>query len=233
MDDAAVLFKGIALFTPGGDLAYCLDPTKQGRWHANLCKAIQEALQLSEPPYFLLPCYSATVDRWRDPSNSSIQTSASLTPFLDRHRLLLESLFNLTDLDWELPPCPEELCHPVLLDRYREQFPALWEHHDLVIEVPVEEALRDTSNYAFQLFVSGYTGTTHRILKIMHSALEEALDRPYVLDVIDILTNPEAAEQAQIKATPTLIKLSPSPVQRLVGEMKSAEDVLQLLGIVH
>ncbi len=233
MDDAAGLFKGIALFTPGGDLAYCLDPTKQGRWHANLCKALQDALQLSEPPYFLLPCYSATVDRWRDPTNQSIQTSAALTPLLDRHRLLLESLFDVTDLDWELSPWQEELCDSVLLDRYREQFPALWEHHDLVIMVPVEERGRDSCTYAFQLFVSGYTGTTHRILKIMHSALEEALDVPYILDVIDILTNPEAAEQAQIKATPTLIKLSPMPVQRLVGEMTSGEEVIQLLGIAQ
>ncbi|MFM6041706.1 MAG: circadian clock protein KaiB, partial [Dolichospermum sp.] len=38
------LFKGIALFTPGGDLIYCIDPSKQGRWHLNLCAALREIL---------------------------------------------------------------------------------------------------------------------------------------------------------------------------------------------
>ncbi|MDJ0558735.1 MAG: circadian clock protein KaiB, partial [Microcystis sp. M53599_WE4] len=31
------IFKGIALFTPGGDLIYCIDPDKQTHWHLNLC----------------------------------------------------------------------------------------------------------------------------------------------------------------------------------------------------
>ncbi|MFM7558989.1 MAG: circadian clock protein KaiB, partial [Cylindrospermopsis raciborskii] len=54
------VFKGIALFTPGGDLIYCIDPSKQKRWHLHLCGVLQQILNLSEPPHFLVPCYTAT-----------------------------------------------------------------------------------------------------------------------------------------------------------------------------
>ena len=67
------LFKGIALFTPGGDLIYCIDSSKQGRWHLNLCAALQEILDLPEPPHFLVPCYTATIDHWLNPQTQKVQ----------------------------------------------------------------------------------------------------------------------------------------------------------------
>jgi len=74
------IFKGIALFTPGGDLIYCIDPNKQTHWHLNLCAALQSALGLPEPPHFLVPSFTATIDRWRDPYSHRIHTRAEVYP---------------------------------------------------------------------------------------------------------------------------------------------------------
>ncbi|HEY9642884.1 MAG TPA: hypothetical protein V6C57_20515, partial [Coleofasciculaceae cyanobacterium] len=89
------LFKGIALFTPGGDLVYCIDPKKQNRWHMQLCAVFQELLGLTELPHFLLPCYTATIDRWIDPHTQEIQTFAEASPLVLRHQALLNVLFNV------------------------------------------------------------------------------------------------------------------------------------------
>lgn len=94
------LFKGIALFTPGGDLIYSIDPNKQGRWHSHLCAALQEILDLPEPPHFLVPCYTATIDHWLDPRTQQVQTFAEAYPAVIRHQAILNTLFSREELVW-------------------------------------------------------------------------------------------------------------------------------------
>jgi circadian clock protein KaiB len=124
------LFKGIALFTPGGDLVYCIDPHKQNRWHLQLCVFLQELLGLSEPPHFLIPCFTATIDHWRDPRSQTLTTFAEIYPFVWRYRSLLTALFGCSELDWQLTH--HTLCDPVMMAAYRQQFPQLWQNHNLV-----------------------------------------------------------------------------------------------------
>jgi circadian clock protein KaiB len=76
----ALGFKGIALFTPGGDVVYCRDEQKRSQWHVNLCATLQEYLTLSAPPHFLVPVFSATVDRWFDAERAVWQTVAEASP---------------------------------------------------------------------------------------------------------------------------------------------------------
>ncbi|WP_239651521.1 hypothetical protein [Neosynechococcus sphagnicola] len=75
------LFKGIALFTPGGDLIYGIDVSKQSRWHLHLCTALQELLGLTEPPHFfssLLYCHRRSLAR--SPYSESSGLWGSLSP---------------------------------------------------------------------------------------------------------------------------------------------------------
>ena len=73
-------FKGIALFTPGGDCVYCMDQQKQVHWHIDLCTGLQKQLGLIEPPYFLLPCFTATIDQWFDADQQQLVTIAEAYP---------------------------------------------------------------------------------------------------------------------------------------------------------
>ena len=237
------VFKGIALFTPGGDLVYCIDPGKQGRWHLNLCSTLQESLDLSEPPHFLVPCYTATLDRWLDSATRQVRTFAEAYPLVFRYRALLDAVFETQHINWLMAPLPEEVCKPAMLATYRPRFPQLWESHDLVIRVesrPIksESAHRSaiafaqtyTQSYVLRLFVSGYGAATQRILENLHQLLEESIDHPYTLKVIDIFTHPEQAEIDQVSATPTLVKVYPRPVRRIVGDLSDVNRVLRMLG---
>ncbi|MGL5059871.1 MAG: circadian clock KaiB family protein [Microcoleus sp.] len=251
-------FKGIALFTPGGDLIYCIDSTKQTRWHLQLCVALQEILGLSEPPHFLVPCYTATVDRWLDPGNRQLRVAAEAYPPVLRYQNLLNAVFGTSNLVWQARS--DEICNPLAIATYYEQFPELWENHELVVKLAVGESRSDSGNvpatpelllpnpqparllrhtsiaessetrgYVLRLFVSGSNPGTERTLQILHELLESSIDRPYTLKVIDVLKHPEQAEEDQISATPTLIKIWPKPVRRIVGEFNDVAKIVRLL----
>ena len=55
---------------------------------------------------------------------------------------------------------------------------------------------------------------------------EEYLQGRYLLDVIDLYQQPELAQGEQIIALPTLIKKSPLPLRRIIGDMSNTERVL-------
>ena len=49
--------------------------------------------------------------------------------------------------------------------------------------------------------------------------------------VIDVIVQPERAEKAQILATPTLLRLHPTPPIRIIGDLSLRENVLAGLGL--
>jgi circadian clock protein KaiB len=237
------LFKGIALFTPGGDLIYCIDPSKQGRWHLHLCTALQEILDLPEPPHFLVPCYTATIDRWLDPRTQQVRTVAEAHPVVLRYQALLNALFDTHDLVWQPAPWQEGVCDRMVLLTYRSTFPQLWEDHDLIVRIDAEAAPKvqstvistklgrqKTQAYVLRLFVAGQNPNTGRILQVLHELLEKYLNHPYTLKVIDVLSHPDQAEANQVSATPTLVKVYPLPIRRVIGDLENVERILNMLG---
>ena len=48
----------------------------------------------------------------------------------------------------------------------------------------------------------------------------------YTLEVVDVLEHPQLAEDEKILATPTVIKKSPSPARRVIGDLSDLEKVL-------
>jgi circadian clock protein KaiB len=237
------LFKGIALFTPGGDLIYCIDPNKQGRWHLHLCTALQEILDLPEPPHFLVPCYTATIDHWLDPRTQQVRTFAEAHPGVLRHQALLNAIFDTPNLVWQPAPWQEGVCDRLVLLTYRSMFPQLWEDHDLIVRTdsarsqPVPATVistikkqQNTQGYVLRLFVAGQSPNTERILQILHELLEKYLNHAYTLKVIDVLNHPDQAEANQVSATPTLVKVYPLPMRRVIGDLENVDRILHMLG---
>jgi circadian clock protein KaiB len=55
---------------------------------------------------------------------------------------------------------------------------------------------------------------------------EQELAGQYELQIIDVLENPQLAEDEKILATPTLIKQLPPPLRRVIGDLSDTEKVL-------
>ncbi|MEL6383828.1 MAG: circadian clock KaiB family protein [Cyanobacteria bacterium J06626_18] len=233
-------FKGIAVFTPGGDLVYCRDPQKQAQWHLNLCAALQEHLGLVESPHFLVPSFTATVDCWVDETTQTQQVVAEAYPLVHRYQGLLNALFALDAIEWkQLTPRQEHRSLSVL-HTYAARFPQLWENHQLVLDIspqaaastdaePSQLTQTSTQGPVLRLFVSGHSALTEQILKTLQEVLESSRYRPYTLQMIDVSKHPEQAEADQISATPTLIRIWPQPTRRLVGELDNPRAILSLL----
>jgi circadian clock protein KaiB len=60
---------------------------------------------------------------------------------------------------------------------------------------------------------------------------ESELPGEYDLEVIDIHQQPALAGENQILAAPTLIKLRPLPLRRLIGDMSDEQKVRVSLGL--
>ncbi len=232
------VYKGIVLFTPGGDIIYGIDEDKKERWHSHLCSALQRVLGLVEPPHFLIPGYTATIDRWIDSNTGEPQISAECYPLVQRFQPLLNALFHTDNLDWKVLPWQQEICNPLLLETHRSLFPQLWETHELII--PLASLSQDFflsstpegenhQGYILRLFVSGKSTSTKQTLTLIHQLLEVELQAPYTLKVIDINKHPDLAESHHISATPTLVRVWPQPVKRIVGELETTQRLLQII----
>ena len=99
----------------------------------------------------------------------------------------------------------------------------------VITKEPVPPNIQDPPGYVLRLFVAGHSATTEKILQNLHESLERSLGYPYTLKVIDVLTNPEQAEIDQVSATPTLVKVWPHPIRRIVGNLDDMDKLLQRL----
>jgi len=63
-------------------------------------------------------------------------------------------------------------------------------------------------------------------LQNLKNVCDEYLVGKFELEVIDIYQQPELAREAQIIAAPTLIKMLPLPLRKLVGDLSNRKQVM-------
>ena len=242
------IFKGIALFTPGGDLVYGVDSSKQAQWHIHLCHQLQEIWQLSDTPHFLVPGYTATVERLVDPHTQQLTTIAEVYPAAKRYIPLLQVLFELeATTHWQIAPWQEEYCNRAVIETHRQRFPQLWSQKDLIVRIDPKSSDRlaqsdrelskftaiDSSNsaggYILHLYISSNNDSAEQTLTSIHQLLEEGLSSPYTLKIIDLAKNPEQAIAHQILTTPTLIRVSPKPTRRIIGQFHDIKRISDII----
>ena len=243
------IFKGIALFTPGGDLVYGISSNKQAQWHIHLCQQLQEIWNLTDLPHFLVPGYTATVERSLDPQTQRLTTIAEVYPSVKRYVPLLQVLFELEPTtNWQIAPWQEEYCSRAVIETYRQHFPQLWTRKDLIVRLDSKhlselaegepESFKspsiDTSNpeaegYILHLYISSNNPHTEQTLNSIHQLLEDGLTSRYTLKVIDTAKNPEQAVAQQILTTPTLIRVSPKPMRWVVGSLDNLQRISDII----
>jgi circadian clock protein KaiB len=80
--------------------------------------------------------------------------------------------------------------------------------------------------YVLKLYITGHTPRSKRAVATMRHICENELDGEYELHIIDVLERPQLAEDEKILATPTLIKVLPTPLRRLIGDLSNIDKVL-------
>ncbi len=81
------------------------------------------------------------------------------------------------------------------------------------------------------LYVAGQTVRAERALDNLRGIVEDQMGLDIDLRLIDVVERPDLAEDAMILATPTLVRESPGPVRRLMGDLSDPDKVLRGLQI--
>lgn len=82
-----------------------------------------------------------------------------------------------------------------------------------------------------KLFVAGKTARSQKAIDGVKSAFDAFLAEKGTLQIIDVLESPQLADAEKVLATPTLIRVVPTPVRRLIGDFSDGERVFNLLDL--
>jgi circadian clock protein KaiB len=89
----------------------------------------------------------------------------------------------------------------------------------------------DAKPYVLRLYVTDATPKSARAIVNARRILEEHLPGRYTLEIRNIGEHAAAAAADQIVAAPTLLRLAPLPVRRIIGDLSDAARVLKGLEV--
>jgi len=84
----------------------------------------------------------------------------------------------------------------------------------------------DNEKWTLRLYVAGQTGRSLAALSNLKTICEEHLAGKYTIEVIDLIEKPQLAKGDQILAVPTLVRLLPEPIRKIIGDLSETERVL-------
>jgi circadian clock protein KaiB len=86
-----------------------------------------------------------------------------------------------------------------------------------------------TQRGELRLYVTGSTLLSTRAIENVEWMIREELGETYECQVVDVLEHPDLAEEDRVFATPALVRRSPEPVRKLIGDLSDREFVLASL----
>ena len=90
---------------------------------------------------------------------------------------------------------------------------------------------QESEEWQLRLYVAGHTPKSVKAIDNLKHYCEQYLLGRYSIEVIDLLKNPQLAEDDQILAIPTLIRRFPEPIRQIIGDLSNEEKVLVGLNI--
>lgn len=82
--------------------------------------------------------------------------------------------------------------------------------------------------YRFRLYVLGDTARGRRALEQLRALCDSHGRSGCDIEVVDVQAHPEVADEARIVATPTLDRIEPHPVVRVIGDLSSDQLAIAL-----
>lgn len=89
----------------------------------------------------------------------------------------------------------------------------------------------ESDRYILKLYVAGKLPKSVCAIANLKKICEEKLHGRYELEVIDLYQQPQLVKREHIVALPILIKKSPLPMRRIIGDMSNKERVLVVLDL--
>jgi circadian clock protein KaiB len=90
--------------------------------------------------------------------------------------------------------------------------------------------MRQRAIFKFRLYTAADTQNSVQALAKLTAICRAYLPDQHEIEVVDVFREPQRALADGIHLTPTLIKLAPGPIQRIVGTLSQNQRMLQMLG---
>jgi circadian clock protein KaiB len=87
-------------------------------------------------------------------------------------------------------------------------------------------------SYRLKLYITGQTTNSDQAIENLRYLFDQS-GVNYELSIVDVLEHPQLAEEDKVLATPTLIKISPLPVRRIIGDLSNLDRVIVGLGLYN
>ncbi len=87
------------------------------------------------------------------------------------------------------------------------------------------------SKYELKLFIAGVNPGSIRAIENIRGICDNYLHEKYELEVVDIFQQRHYIKEMNIIAVPTLIRISPKPEKRIIGDMLDREKLIDVLEI--
>jgi circadian clock protein KaiB len=87
----------------------------------------------------------------------------------------------------------------------------------------------DLQVYKLKLFIAGVNPTSIKAIENIRSLCNEYLDGKHELEVFDIYQQRQLLKDMDIIAVPTLIRESPQPEKRIIGDMTDIDNIIRVL----
>lgn len=88
---------------------------------------------------------------------------------------------------------------------------------------------RTTERLRLRLYVAGSAPNSVRAIANIKAICDEHFASRYELEIVDLLEHPRRGLADGIIVTPTLLRLLPIPVQRVIGNLSDTSQVLLAL----
>jgi circadian clock protein KaiB len=79
--------------------------------------------------------------------------------------------------------------------------------------------------FFFRLYIIKGSAKYTLMVKRLKSILDAWYKKNYILEVIDVLEQADQAADDKIFATPTLVRLSPPPLKKVVGDLNNKKKL--------
>ncbi len=87
------------------------------------------------------------------------------------------------------------------------------------------------AHFKFRLYVAGDSPNSTQAIANLNALCLQYLQERHEIEIVDVLREPKRALDDGILLTPTLVKLSPPPVRKIIGNLNQLQPVLLALNL--
>jgi circadian clock protein KaiB len=95
-----------------------------------------------------------------------------------------------------------------------------------VILVQPPDGGEERAYWQLRLYVAGQSPKSLKAFANLTLLCEEHLQERYDIEIVDLLENPQLAAGDEIVAIPTLVRLLPPPMRKIIGDLSDTDRVL-------